>query len=729
MKRLAPAVVVLVLLVALALLLGGGDAGSESIEPDAEASARPAAPPPPPPSRIAPGRVSGEVLLGGQGAAKAAVTLRAGAATLTAFALDDGHFLFDGVPAGEFFVSAVAGDSASDVVGPFALEPGGAVEGLVLDLAPAATLEGTVVDTLGHAPIAGAFVTAPSGRARTGADGHFTVRGATGQVWVEATAPGYLSRIEWVAVEKGRAAGRFELALTPVSRLSGTVLEGGRTVAGASVWAEIAVGARRGERSTMVLTDKDGHFELECTSGVLVPMAATSRGARIRGKELRLGLGEKRADLLLEAAEAAPVDATVTRDGQPLSGASVALLDSGSEELVASSVTGPLGRFVVPALQAGRYVVQVGLGSFRALAGPFEQTGSGATWTIALKGGAVLEGEVRPAIAGARVRWRSGDWTGPPAATTTDADGRFRFEGVPPGLLSVDAEGPAGAATARARAGEHVVLTLSKGLVWVRVSDASGALVSDAVLMARSLTTGVVRRQLLIAPDGLSRFEAPPGPWELVAEAPGRGRSQPRRVELGEGEQRVELSLAATLSVHGVIRESRSRVPVSGAQIVAIDSSDVSHERVTVLTDARGAYSFPSVSKSAGLLVRRDGFKPGWRVVAEADASGNMDIDILADAKTASPGAELQSFEGVGMVLDGRSGRILVSAVNEGSPAERAGVLQGDVVLSVDGAPASLPIEAVVQRIRGPAGTPVDIIFERAGQPLELVLRRRVLHF
>ena len=102
-----------------------------------------------------------------------------------------------------------------------------------------------------------------------------------------------------------------------------------------------------------------------------------------------------------------------------------------------------------------------------------------------------------------------------------------------------------------------------------------------------------------------------------------------------------------------MIRESRSRVPVSGAQIVAIDSADVSHERVTVLTDARGAYSFPSVSKSAGLLVRRDGFKPGWRVVAEADASGTMDIDILADAKTASPGAELQSFEGVGMVLDG----------------------------------------------------------------------------
>ena len=361
------------------------------------------------------------------------MTLRAGATTLTAFALDDGHFLFDGVPAGEFFVSAIAGDAASDVVGPFALEPGGAVEGLVLTLAPAATLEGTVVDTLGHAPIAGAWVTAPSGRARTGADGHFTVRGATGQVWVEATAPGYLSRIEWVAVEKGRAAGRFELALTPVSRLSGTVLEGGRTVAGASVWAEIAVGARRGERSAMVLTDKDGHFELECTSGVLVPMAATSRGARIRGKELRLGLGEKRTNLLLEAADAAPVDATVTRDGQPLSGASVAVLDSGSEELVASAVTGPLGRFVVPALQAGRYVVQVGLGSFRALAGPFEQTGSGATWTIALKGGAVLEGEVRPAIAGAQVRWRSGDWTGPPATTTTDADGRFRFEGVPAG--------------------------------------------------------------------------------------------------------------------------------------------------------------------------------------------------------------------------------------------------------------------------------------------------------
>jgi carboxyl-terminal processing protease len=92
------------------------------------------------------------------------------------------------------------------------------------------------------------------------------------------------------------------------------------------------------------------------------------------------------------------------------------------------------------------------------------------------------------------------------------------------------------------------------------------------------------------------------------------------------------------------------------------------------------------------------------------------------------PRPEFNQFEGVGMTLDGRTGSVLVALVSEGSPAERAGVQAGDQVLAIDGvAVLGQSLEAVVQRIRGPAGTPVLIRFQRGAQGFELTLRRRLL--
>ncbi len=88
---------------------------------------------------------------------------------------------------------------------------------------------------------------------------------------------------------------------------------------------------------------------------------------------------------------------------------------------------------------------------------------------------------------------------------------------------------------------------------------------------------------------------------------------------------------------------------------------------------------------------------------------------------------ELQ-FEGVGLQLDGSGPSVRVAKVNEGGPAERAGVLAGDVLVAVDGAPTTgVPLQQTVGRIRGPAGTEVRLTLERAGQRLEVAIRRRQL--
>jgi len=73
---------------------------------------------------------------------------------------------------------------------------------------------------------------------------------------------------------------------------------------------------------------------------------------------------------------------------------------------------------------------------------------------------------------------------------------------------------------------------------------------------------------------------------------------------------------------------------------------------------------------------------------------------------------------GIGVVLDQRSSTPLVIAVIDGSPADRAGVHSGDVILAVDGTPTSrLPDNVLGALVRGEAGSSVAIEVERPGLP------------
>lgn len=73
------------------------------------------------------------------------------------------------------------------------------------------------------------------------------------------------------------------------------------------------------------------------------------------------------------------------------------------------------------------------------------------------------------------------------------------------------------------------------------------------------------------------------------------------------------------------------------------------------------------------------------------------------------------SFSGVGMEMGDKDGDITVIAPLKGSPAERAGVRSGDVVIMVDATSTSgLTVDDAVKLIRGPKGTTVKLTLERA---------------
>lgn len=75
------------------------------------------------------------------------------------------------------------------------------------------------------------------------------------------------------------------------------------------------------------------------------------------------------------------------------------------------------------------------------------------------------------------------------------------------------------------------------------------------------------------------------------------------------------------------------------------------------------------------------------------------------------------SFEGIGAVLSGGGTReVVVENPMEGSPALKAGVRSGDVILAVDGKSiANMSLDKVVKRIKGKKGTQVTLTIRRKG--------------
>ncbi len=84
------------------------------------------------------------------------------------------------------------------------------------------------------------------------------------------------------------------------------------------------------------------------------------------------------------------------------------------------------------------------------------------------------------------------------------------------------------------------------------------------------------------------------------------------------------------------------------------------------------------------------------------------------------------SFEGIGATVEMREGRLTVVAPIKGSPAERAGIQSGDVILKVNETVIqNMDVNQAIMLIRGPKGTAVRLTIQRAKQPtFELSITR-----
>lgn len=112
-------------------------------------------------------------------------------------------------------------------------------------------------------------------------------------------------------------------------------------------------------------------------------------------------------------------------------------------------------------------------------------------------------------------------------------------------------------------------------------------------------------------------------------------------------------------------------------------------------------------------------------------------VDSLHDPYTTfMPPASAQNFqtlikgevEGIGATVEQTGGLIRIVTPLRGSPAEKAGLLPHDIILSADGVSfTGLTLDEAVNKIRGPAGSVVELRIRRNGKELIVPVVRETI--
>ena len=190
----------------------------------------------------------------------------------------------------------------------------------------------------------------------------------------------------------------------------------------------------------------------------------------------------------------------------------------------------------------------------------------------------------------------------------------------------------------------------------------------------------------------------------------------PRR---GHGWTVAALVLAAVLLFGTGSLVGRVTAPETGSGSAAAPATSVA----PAPSGAAGSVGLPSWSllDQAYALLRANYVDPAGldtTTLVQGAIRGLMDAvndpghtGYLTPQEVAARDASLAgTFVGVGAVLDIRNNATTVVRVLPNSPAEKAGLKSGEVILKVDGnAVAGLAIEQVVVKVRGPVGTPVTL--------------------
>ena len=225
------------------------------------------------------------------------------------------------------------------------------------------------------------------------------------------------------------------------------------------------------------------------------------------------------------------------------------------------------------------------------------------------------------------------------------------------------------------------------------------------LLLASLLTMGCLRAEQEYSGEAGLVWEA----WSVVNDS--YVKADKLDSEAVTGEMIAHMLEAASISQYPFLTELESTrdSPVSGVP--------------AELADVWGAWSLirakspevdaPTLSKAA---------IAGMIASLEDESAAHLTPEAYQRASQRTVGP----YGGIGAYVRVQSGRVVLAPMSD-SPAERAGLQDGDVVLEVNGQPLDgMALEDVVSVVRGEAGTKLSLLVEREGEaePMEVEVVR-----
>ncbi len=306
------------------------------------------------------------------------------------------------------------------------------------------------------------------------------------------------------------------------------------------------------------------------------------------------------------------------------------------------------------------------------------------------------------------------------ASAPVARDGTFTLERVPPGRYWLFGECPGGEhgdvlGVEPGRDGVELTLKQSAGLV-VRVKDAAGMPSIGTEVQASQPD----REPLVAVTDaqGTAELSNLLTAVVRVEATAGTRQAPPESVQLVEGQAvAVELTIVDTGTIVGHIEAPAGLVE----GINAFGTVDRFGQSDKVATD--GSYSLRVMPGHYRVFPWLRGYY-GVDTAKQVDVAANQEVRVDF-AVTASSGRQLEaSAPGtVGASFDDGPGGVAISWIISGSPVDKAGLKQGDLMLAIDGAPLGRSLDAF-SRTKGAPGTPVRISYRRGGADAEVVVLR-----
>jgi protocatechuate 3,4-dioxygenase beta subunit len=668
----------------------------------------------------------------------------------------DGSFRLKNLtPAHNLEIEATRGGYAPARQAGVTLKPGDAVKNVALQLRKGLEAHGRVLDSQGN-PVAGAEIRAivrepgPGGGVRaqmrfmgldrdrpdaqTGPDGTFALRGMEeGQYTVSVSRDGFARKV--VPSAEIKAAG--ENVWPPITLTTGAAIAGfirdsaGQAIPGARIFV-VDPGGAGPARPTDTGTDMEGRFRVDGLAPehpLMLNISASGYATLQRNvtppvSDLVIAL--KTAGVVRGRVEDAdskrPIpDFTIGRSGGRGGGPFQVVIGGaagGDRAFHADD-----GSFELTEVPPGKWTVRASATGYRSADVAGVEVGEGETKegvVLSLKRGGTVAGRVSDAgsgsaVANASVSWHSSESGGGPAgafarlagmgggggATTTDADGRFQLDGLPPGKVTVSASHPDYLdATRDIDPDKDASIELPLG---------SGATIAGTVV-GRDGRSGVAGAQVSLNPEGDTSGRFSPdsarsdgsgnflfdhlagGRYQLVAQS-STGKTTMREVVVAEN-QRVDGVLLG-MATGALLRGSVTGLPpgrLAGVRILA-GAPNYSDQAVT---DDSGGFVLNDVPSGQVRLQATTSFLSGRttsKSIEVPEGAGEVPVEIAFEGASRLAGRVSRGdkplgglFVNANLMSGGGGGGSRSSAqTDESGQYTLEGLTDGDYMVSLGG--------------------------------------------